>query len=72
MLPHAVEASAKRSPSIPATPIRGIARVVRSGADTAFEFVELGSSDENRVSDLVFGAREAALLKRLRSVSRVD
>jgi len=49
-------------------PIRGVARVVRTGADTAFEFVELGSSEENRVSDLVFGAREAALLARLRSI----
>lgn len=53
-------------------PINGVARVVRVGEDTAFEFVELGSSEENRVSDLVFGAREAALLARLRSVIRAD
>ncbi len=72
LLPHAAKPPTQRSATQPTTPIRGIARVVRSGADTAFEFVELGSSEENRVSDLVFGAREAALLKRLQSVSRVD
>ncbi|MCO4760543.1 MAG: PilZ domain-containing protein [Myxococcales bacterium] len=48
-------------------PIQGVALALRTNPEAAFEFVELGSSDENRVSDLVFAAREAALMARLDS-----
>lgn len=56
-------AASETSPGRP--PIRAVARVVRRVDDTALEFVELGSADENRVADLVFGVREAALKARL-------
>ena len=70
LLPQTAETPTRRRVSGRSEPIHGIARVVRSGGDMAFELVELGSSEENRVSDRVFSAREAALLERLKSASR--
>ncbi|HAN31842.1 MAG TPA: hypothetical protein DCQ06_09620 [Myxococcales bacterium] len=45
--------------------IEATASVVRRQNDTGLVFIELGSAEENRLSDLVFGVREAALNARL-------
>ena len=45
--------------------VAATATVVRRAQDTGLAFVELGSAEENRLADLVFGVREAALAARL-------